>query len=132
MRIYVDTNIYLDLFLGRKGRYIDFDEAARVLFVRAKSCEFEIIVSGAVVMECRRVVPASGEQLRSLRSFLDSKAIPVAVTPEDLLRASSFDTHPEDALHIAIAVRMGAEAIVTRNVRDFSSAPILVRTPESL
>lgn len=118
MRLYVDTNIYLDLFLERKGKYLDFAEQAQRLFTRAKGCEFTILFSSLVVSELSRHVPLA--VIRDLHLFLGHKAVAVPMVASDA-----------DALHIAIATR-SADCIVTRNLKDFMDAPIPVFLPESL
>ena len=128
MRIYIDTNVYLDLFFNRSSAYVDFAQEANTIFHRSKGCEFEIIISDVLTSELTRY--ACLEPLEELRSFLGTKARSVRKMHTDELRAQSFNTHRADALHIALAERC-ADCIITRNVKDFKDSSIPVFLPES-
>jgi predicted nucleic acid-binding protein len=128
MKLYIDANIYLDLFLNRKGKYVDFAAEAARIFYRAKSCEFEIVISGLVIDEIVRKRPSA--VLNDLRLFLGPKAVDVAMASSDVAQARSFSVGGSDALHMAIAAR-SADCIVTRNIKDFVDASIPVFLPES-
>ena len=132
MRIYVDTNIYLDFILKREGKYVDFAAEAARLFKRAKDCEFEIILSDAVVAEYIRNFPSHEVELQSLRILLSKKLIFIRKGVADVIASRDFATHAEDALHIALAVRAGADRIITRNLQDFMVSPIPARVPEGI
>jgi predicted nucleic acid-binding protein len=128
MKLYVDANIYLDLFLNRKGKYTDFAQEANTIFRRAKSCEFEIIISDVVAVEVTKRV--SVDSIKELRSFLGIKVHSVRKASMDELCARSFHTHRADALHIVLAERY-ADCIITRNIGDFKESTIPVFLPES-
>jgi hypothetical protein len=49
----------------------------------------------------------------------------------DALMARTVSTHHADAIHYLIAKR-SAEAIVTRNIKDFPFTDILIKRPEEL
>jgi predicted nucleic acid-binding protein len=131
-KIYVDTNVYLDLFLNRTRGYRDLGEEANQLFRRAKGCEFAILVSDVVLGEIDGAFPHLVPDFVALKRFLDWKALPVPVSEDDRRYARSLTTHFEDALHIAVAVRSGADCIVTRNVKHFTVSPLPVVSPDAV
>ena len=114
MRIYVDTNVYLDYFLDRRR----FSESLR-LFMDAIRCKHEIVLSDHVVHELNKFVEL--ENIMMLFKLLEKKLVKVSSTSEDRDNTIYVDTHYSDALHIMLARRAGAEAIVTRNISDFPS-----------
>lgn len=59
------------------------------------------------------------EQTTMLFKFLEKKLIKVKLTQKDKDIATKLDTHFSDALHIVLASKANADAIVTRNVKDF-------------
>jgi len=118
MRVYVDTNVYLDYLLARANTTgVPLDLVAFQVFERARSCEFEIILSDHVLEELYHYT-AVGES-RILLDSLRPKIRLVWASDEDRVRARSLPAHFADALHIALARRAGAAFIVTRNVADF-------------
>jgi predicted nucleic acid-binding protein len=123
--IYCDTNVYMDYFLGRHDRFAPLDEIAAQIFKRAISCEFSIIISRLLLVELERY-DLSEEMLRLTRA-LGKKTIYVEDDADDRELARRIPTHFDDALHIAIALRHGAETIVTNNLADFLCAHDLVR-----
>jgi len=51
--------------------------------------------------------------------LIKKKIVKIKSQDEDFLKAKSLNTHYEDALHIVLAEKSGAELIVTRNLKDF-------------
>ena len=52
------------------------------------------------------------------------------VTAEDIRSASSLDMSDfEDAVIASVAARIGADHIVTRNVKDFAASPVKAVLP---
>lgn len=114
--IYIDTNIYLDYLLKRRGN-TDYSYHAFNIFKRSISCEFRIVVSDHLLYELRKHVEA--EEAKMLFLLIKKKIVKVKTEDCDLLKAKSLNTHNEDALHIVLADKVGAEFIVTRNIKDF-------------
>ncbi len=118
MRIYVDTNVYLDYLLERENKSgQSLDDIAFEVLRRARSCEFEIVLSDHVLNELYRQVDV--EQAEMLWGMLKKKIVPVQTEQQDIDLARTLPTHVADALHIVLARKMGAEIVVTRNVADF-------------
>ena len=51
--IYVDTNVYIDLFENRQDRFRPLGEIAAQLFQRGLDCEFNIILSPVIISEAQ-------------------------------------------------------------------------------
>ena len=112
MKIYVDTNVYLDFFLERsKSRY------AERLFRQTLHCKHQIILSDQIVSELIRNI--SIDNITALFEMLKHKIIKIKTEDEDRNYAKTLNTHYADALHIALAKKSEAEAIITNNTKDF-------------
>lgn len=125
MRLYVDTNVYLD-FLLKRGTFSDY---AGRLFAEAASCKHTILFSNHVASEMTRYVIL--EDCQGLFAFLKPKLEKIPVLPEDRISAESLPTHFADALHITLAMRAGADCIITRNTSDFRHI-FKTKTPEEI
>ena len=117
--IYVDTNVYMDHALDRSDRFAPLGEFAAQVFKRSRSCEFTILVSDWVLEElrvqgCLQSVNVLLSRMRQMNKIVD-----VNVTAADESLARQLNTHYQDALHIAVAIRCHADIIVTNNTRDF-------------
>ena len=128
--LYLDTNVFMDFFLGR-------DQSAFELLHRAMACEFRIIVSDMIVKELRR--QGLERETRNLFALLKGlrKLCMENVQGSDHDEADKAEkdglTHYADAVHKAVAKRSGARFLVTKNVRDFTCfTDIDVRRPDEL
>ena len=136
MRLYIDTNIYLDHFLRRRGRSTDLlREIARGTFLGVTShFTFSEIAS---VLKMERV------SRQTINSILDrSQRFPniqivfhdptmFLEIPKEILQTCA---QSRDALHFIVALHMRVDRIVTRDT-DFRSAvnkKIPCVTPEEL
>ena len=118
MKLYVDSNVYLDFLLDRKNKqHKDLSEHAYVLFKRASSCEFKIVLSDHVLREVDKHMNLS--ETTSFFKLLEKKIIRVEIKKSDIVKAKSLKTHYEDALHVVLAKKVEADVIVTRNKVDF-------------
>lgn len=128
MRVLVDTNVALDLLQERQPYVWD----ALQIFALGEASELELLLSSDSVSTIFYVVSrnASAKIAReALAKLLDI----VKLAPLDektVLRGMSLDfVDIEDVLIAAVAERSNAQAIVTRNARDFENAPLPVMTP---
>ena len=129
MRIYVDTNIYLDYFLNRTDRLRPLGDFAFELFRRTISCEFEIILSDWVEQELKN--NNATEQLRKLKEELKHKLITITTTKEDINQAKKVKPF-EDSLHAILAEKAKAKYLITRNIKDFEQSTIKPIYPENV
>ncbi len=122
MRLYLDTNVIVDIIEDRDARSAD-------LVLRAFACEHELVLSSLLVRELTNI-GHSLESTNVLQWVLrKNKIIFVDYTPEEVVAARALPTHLADAVHYVLA-RRHADALVTRNVRDFPFTDIPVGKPE--
>lgn len=114
MKLYVDTNVYLDYFLDRNK-----SEPAFKLFNDTISCKHKIILSEQVLFELNNYLDLSKTQM--LFALLKPKLINVKANKLDFEEAKKINTHFADALHIVLAKKAGADRVITRNIKDFHS-----------
>jgi len=121
--IYIDTNVYLDLFEDRKDKFRSFGEVSRQLFRRALDCEFRFVISPIVLREIKDNnyekdfffllddLKKADKILRTYFSYSDK----AYASQLKILRKTPF----QDTCHAVIAARMKVEYLVTRNVKDY-------------
>ncbi|MCD8200013.1 MAG: PIN domain-containing protein [Coriobacteriaceae bacterium] len=127
-KLLLDTNILIDYLHEREPYY----EKARLLMVAGRLGEFELWVSSSQVTDLIYIlsdggqasqIPSVLENLRALRSFIE--VYPVGDSEVDRMLATIWKD-PEDALLADIALRMKADAIITRDQADFEETLIKV------
>lgn len=128
MRILFDTNVILDLLLDRKPH----SQAAGELLSAVESSQISGYVCATTITTIHylttKVVGArkARTEIRKLLSLLE--VAPVNRTVLDGAVRSKI-TDYEDAVICEAARHIGADALVTRNVRDFKSSGIRVYSP---
>lgn len=122
MRLYLDTNVIVDILEDR-------DLSSASLFLRALSCEHTLILSELLFRELQNIgFHEEGNTIvQELRH--NKKVSFVTPTEVDMAAANQLPTHFADALHYVLALRT-ADALVTRNLKDFPFTGILIRKPE--
>ncbi len=124
MKIYIDTNIYMDYFDGRNDYMRPLGEFAFQVFQRTLSCEFIIVVSSLVFDELE-----FNNKTIELQELFDelkkkNKVIFVEYTHEDKIEAQTLIRQRggsfNDTLHTIIAKRTNVNCLVTRNLQDFT------------
>ena len=128
MKIWIDTNIILDVLTNRKG----FVEASEKIF---KLCEVHKVIGYVSALsisdmiyimrkESDKATTASMiEKLSLIFNVIELKA-------EDLLTAAKMDFEDfEDAIQSIGAERVKADYIITRNIKDFKNSSVPVVGP---
>ena len=134
MKLYVDTNIFLDYLLERKnldGK--DISVPAQRLFYRAMRCEFFIVISDHTAEELNRNLDL--EKATMLLEFLKKKIVYLYKNDADCAEAEKMGKDNfSDALHAALAKRSGADYIITRNTRHFEglASGVKAKPPEDV
>ena len=136
--IYIDTNIYLDYLENRVDKMRPLGEFAYEVFRRAFGCEFKIIVSEHLLDELEKFVTEQeiGFVLGKIKSA--GKEVPLEVLESDIQKANALAAQRKvpwpDTLHAVLAIRGGAECIVTRNKKDFDPFSDLIEAvfPEEI
>ena len=126
IRLFLDTNIVLDLLAERKPFC---DDAVR-LFTLAHEKKVELFVSPVTFTTASYVLSKhNAAEERKLLSGL-RQLVRIATTGERTIddALSSQFTDFEDALQYYSALTIKAEAIITRNGKDFANAHIPVMT----
>ena len=128
-KYFVDTDVILDL-LTRQVPHFHF---SAVLFSLAEMGKFELYTSPTVMVNTFYILrkhlgnEAAKNALRKLRIILH--VIDSSEKVLDLALNSNFSDF-EDAIQYYTALNAGIQAIITRNLKDYKTAEILVQTPE--
>lgn len=121
MKIYVDTNVYLDYLLKRANKNgEDLSKSAFEVFKRAVSCEFYIVWSYHLLQELHANIKESDTLM--LLAFLKKK----------LIVAEDEPGYRGDEKHAVLAEKAGAELIVTRDKKHFCNFSVKAVLPEEL
>ena len=129
---FIDTNIVIDFISFR----VPFGIAAKSIFELAEKKNIKLYISSLSVATTHYVLKKvfSEDQVRTaISSTLDLLEI-IPVT-EDILRKSLNSNHKdfEDAIQIFCAHKIeGLDAIITRNIKDFSTSEITVLAPDEV
>ena len=131
MRIIVDTNVVLDVLLARKP----FVEAAARLFALVEQSRIEGLLCATTVTTIDYLLTQSlpsPERRETLRRLLELFEIAPVNRPviEEAMRSRVSDF--EDAVLEQAGRLAGADAIVTRNMRDFQNSSIKALGPDEL
>ena len=130
-RIFVDTNIVLDLLLKRE----DFFAAAQALFVAFENGRVRGVITSLSILNAHYVYRKEADELLVRRELeLVSRLVEVypldmALIKEALDDASFIDF--EDGVQHASAIRAGCSKILTRNLSDYKRARLPVMTAAS-
>ncbi len=127
----IDTNVVLDALLARNP----FDQAAIEIFGLAERSEIEAFLCATTVTTIDYLLEQSlpERQARSaLRRLLELFDV-APVNRSVLERALVMDMRDyEDAVIAGAGELVGAEAVVTRNLKDFVRCPVTVFEPDEL
>lgn len=128
MKLLIDINVLLYLLQRRAG----FTRAAAQLFAAVEMKRATGYVAGHTlttlfyIMRRGSGIPMAESAVLTLLRVLHV----VPMEREDLMRALSFGWRDyEDAVQAVCADKIGADYIVTRDLEDFSGAPVPARDP---
>lgn len=128
MRVLVDTNVVLDVLLDRQAFVSDailiFDLVERSI-ITGLLCATTITTLAYLAGKTAGKQPAA-RQIRQLLSLFEIAAVTRAVLDGALASKASYF---EDAVLAEAAFQAGAQAIITRNLRDFAHSPVRAYTP---
>jgi predicted nucleic acid-binding protein len=129
MKVFVDTNILVDLVCNRK----DFIESAKRLFLLGYLHKIDLIISPLSYINTfyigKRYKYPEGE-LRFVLSKINSFTITSGFVEQTISQALSSDWNDiEDASQFYSAKEAGADVILTRNKKDFDKSTIPVYEP---
>lgn len=131
MRVLLDTNVVLDFLLDREP----FAEAATEIWEANRQRRIEAYVSAITpvnIFYIARKLRGVEVARRIVEGLLNECRIAM-VDRAVLQDAMTFSVKDyEDAVQLASAMRSRLDAIVTRNPKDYPSAPLLVLSPSDL
>ena len=129
-KIFVDTDVILDL-LGNRIPHFHF---SAVLFTFAEMKKLELYTSPLILANTFYVLrkqlgnDESKKALRKLRILLH--IIDSSESVVDKALNSDFSDF-EDAIQYYTALEYGISVILTRNLRDYKNASVIIQTPEA-
>ena len=132
IKIFVDTNIIVDLIADRKP----FSKFAIKLFKKAENKEVYLYTSSHSLATTHYLLKKYLDE-KSLREVLYSLLgyIKIIAVDEDIIKKGLKSKHKdfEDAIQIFCANSISSiDYIVTRNIKDFRNADIPVYAPDEL
>lgn len=129
MKVLIDTNVILDIFLKREPFFSDSYAAIRKTAEADVDCYLSSSAITDIFYLLRKSYQSAGQaklvlnKLSQLVSFSD-------VLSSDIMHALSSEMADfEDAVVNAVAFRIGAEYIITRNIKDYEKADIPALSP---
>ncbi|HTF04200.1 MAG TPA: PIN domain-containing protein [Bacteroidia bacterium] len=129
-RAFLDTNVLIDFIADRKP----FSKFANQIFSAAENKQVKLYTSSHSIATTHYVLKkyASEKELREVLSdFLDY--LTVVAVDVDIIKRALKSRHKdfEDALQIVAAQSIDRiDCIITRNVKDFKEAEIMVLSPD--
>ena len=131
MKLLIDANILLDILQKREPHY----KYSSIIWKLCETGKAEGYVS---VLTFMNMVYILRKELTPEKISDTYKALSLIFSFEDLTEndvrnAASMELKDfEDAVQIQTAQRVGADFIITRNVKDFMKSPISAFSPEEL
>ena len=131
MRILLDTDVLIDVALGRRPHSVS---SGRLLDYLEQRPDVGHVAWHTIANFYYLVSSARSDQ--KSRSFIDSLCsfVGIARTSSESLRyALSLDMKDfEDAMQVATAAACKAEVIATRNLKDYTGSPIRAASPREV
>jgi predicted nucleic acid-binding protein len=129
MKIFIDTNIILDVIAERHPFY-DASASIISLFEKDQAEGFVSAMSFNNTHYILRKKSGKNKALKAMRTLLDTFSV-VSLDEKILSRTidSGFNDF-EDGIQFFSAMRCNADYLITRNIKDFPHQDIPVLTPE--
>ena len=131
MKIWIDTNIILDVLCNRKG----FVEDSSKIWKMCETNRIEGYISALSVPNIVYILRKELDPEKTMEIIQKLTLIfeVVDLKASDLKNAAAMLTSDyEDAIQMCQAARIHAEHIVTRNIRDFKESSVQALTPAEL
>lgn len=130
MKLFIDTNVMVDLLAHRQPFYED----AFMLFSLVDKKRIDAVVASmsyattAYVLGRAASYEIVAQALRSFSSIVRIAAVDEKAVRKAIAEGSKF-TDIEDAMQYHTALQASCDCIITRNKKDFKNADIPVFTP---
>ena len=132
MKLLIDTNVILDILRKREPFFEDSYQAIRTAIDNNDECYISVTAATDIFYILRKALQ-SAEQAKEYLGSLARLAEFTDVLAVDALDALSSEVADyEDAVVEAVADRIGADYILTRNIKDYLNAKIPAVTPTEL
>ena len=129
-KVFVDTDICIDLLSKRQP----FNKAAELLFSLADTGKIKLCVSSLSFSNIDYILLSQYSSTHSRQIIAKFKTLVQVLAVDsitiDFAIASDFKDF-EDAIQYACALEHNLTIIITRNLKDYKKASIIVLTPES-
>ena len=128
LKIYCDTNIYIDYFDERTDNIRPLKDFAFNFFSKGWNCEFKLIISDWLLKELKNHL--TGEQIEEIFGEFRKKDKLISIEEEkgDREKAKSISKENwDDALHAILANKSKADYLTTRNIKDYAGCENLVQ-----
>ena len=130
MKIFVDTNIFIDILLGREPFYRPSARIYRLVENGLIRGYIAPITVNNIYYICRKA-----KKREEIKAFLEEIASTFSIAPLDadtIRRANRMKMGDyEDALQYAMAQQKICDILITRNIGDFpQNGPVRIMTPE--
>ncbi len=129
MRILLDTNVILDLFLDR----VPFADAAATIWLAHEREQITAYIAAITPINLFYIARKLRDEQTARQAVVELLAVlPVCLIDQGVLNSAlslPFRDY-EDAVHHAAASGAALEAIITRNVKDYSAATLPIFTPK--
>jgi predicted nucleic acid-binding protein len=109
MRLYLDTNVYMDFIENR-------DSSAYSIIMQTVKCFHEVVFSVIIIDEI--TFQGYSDEFSNIIKFLGTKATKKTTNMNDRNKARKLPTHYNDALH-ALHSRKTNSLLITNNLKDF-------------
>ncbi len=131
MRVLLDVNVILDAMLQRSPWHVDADAILQAAAQNQLTCATTSLSLATIFYVGRKVVGTAAART-AVRTFLAAFDV-LSVNHQTLIDADGLPGNDlEDNILIAAAATASLDAIVTRNVADFSHSTIPVWEPTEL
>lgn len=128
-KVFLDTNVILDFYLGRENYCDDAEKILALGYAKVCSLFISALTFANVAYIARKKFPGDAiyTLLEGMQELVSVTSVDAAGVQDSInLRAKDF----EDSLQYFSAKGMGVDCIVTRNVKDFASFDIDIFTPK--
>ena len=129
MRLLIDGNIILDVLQKREPHDVDSSKIWKL-------CETDQAEGFVSALTLANLVYIMRKELNEEKTENVLKQLALIfriadLTQADVMKAAEMQWNDfEDAVQAITAKRIGADAIVTRNIRDFKQSPVAAFTPK--
>lgn len=130
MKIMIDTNIVLDVFLKREPFFQASYEVMKLSALENHEGFLSAAAATDIYYLLRRSLKETARAKESMEKLLQLVGIADALGEDVHAAVASNMADFEDALVAATAERCRMEYIVTRNVRDYIDSPVRAITPD--